>query len=98
MLFRSGFSVSDMGVYMYDAFDPTLMLLDGKTGAESDGHDWQNIFGILGLLKSARGIGVFFGGVGRVMMLFGLGWAAWMLWLQHGRLSDSPFAEDDVET
>jgi hypothetical protein len=90
-----GFSVSDMGVYMYDAFDPKLMLLDGKTGADSDGHDWQNIFGILGLLKSARGIGVFFGGVGRVMMVMGLAWAAWMLWLQHARLSDSPFAEEE---
>ena len=52
-----GYSVSDMGVYMYDAFDPKLMLLDGRTGAESDGHDWQNIFGDLGLLRSSRGIG-----------------------------------------
>ena len=48
-----GFSVSDMGVYMYDAFDPKLMLLDGKTGADSDGHDWQNIFGILGSAADA---------------------------------------------
>lgn len=92
-----GFSVSDMGVYMFDAFDPRLMLLDGKTGAESDGHDWQNIFGDLGLLKHARGIGIFFGGVGRVMMLSGLAWAAWMIWLQRERLSDSPFAETGRE-
>lgn len=92
-----GFSVSDMGVYMYDAFDPKLMLLDGKTGADSDGHDWQNIFGILGLLKSARGIGVFSGVVGRVMMVMGLVWAGWILWLQYARLSDSPFAEEEME-
>jgi hypothetical protein len=92
-----GFSISDMGVYMYDAFDPQLMLLGGSTGAESDGHDWQNIFGDLGLLKRARGIGVFFGGAGRVVMLLGLAWGAWMLWLQKARLSDAAFAEMDHE-
>ena len=92
-----GFSVSDMGVYMYDAFDPQLMLLDGRTGADSDGHDWQNIFGDLGLLKRARGIGIFFGGFGKVVMLAGLAWGAWMLWLQKARLSDSPSAETDLE-
>lgn len=90
-----GYSVSDMGVYMYDAFDPKLMLLDGKTGAESDGHDWQNIFGDLGLLRHARGIGVFWGVAGRVMMFAGLAWAAWMIWLQRTNLSKSPFAESD---
>ncbi len=89
-----GYSVSDMGVYMYDAFDPKMMLLDGRTGADSDGHDWQNIFGDLGLLKHARGIGVFFGHLGQVMMLAGLAWATWMIWLQKTRLSDSPFAEN----
>ena len=92
-----GFSVADMGVYMYDAFDPKLMLLGGSTGAESDGHDWQNIFGDLGLLKRARGIGVFFGGAGRAMMLLGLTWGACMLWLQKARLSDAVYAGMDQE-
>ena len=92
-----GFSVSDMGVYMYDAFDPQLMLLDGRTGADSDGHDWQNLFGDLGLLKRARDIGIFFGGFGKVIMVAGLAWAAGMIWLQKARLSNSPFAETDLE-
>lgn len=91
-----GYSVADMGVYMYDAFDPKLMLLDGRTGADSDGHDWQNIFGDLGLLRNARGIGVFWGVVGRVMMFAGLAWAAWMAWLQKANLRKSPFAESDT--
>jgi hypothetical protein len=85
-----------MGVYMYDAFDPQLMLLDGRTGAESDGHDWQNIFGDLGLLRRARGIGLFWGWVGHAVMLAGMAWAAWIVWRQKARLSDSPFAEEDV--
>jgi len=88
-----GFSVIDMGVYMYDAFDPQMMLLSGKTGAESDGHDWQNIFGDLGLIRKSRGIGLFFGWVGKAIMLAALAWAAWVLWLQRARLSDSPLAE-----
>ncbi|HEX7557858.1 MAG TPA: hypothetical protein VF386_01610 [Usitatibacter sp.] len=82
-----GFSVIDMAVYMYDAFDPKLTLLGGLTGAESDGHDWQNIFGDLGLLKRARGIGLFFGWVGKAMMLAALAWAGWLLRLQRARLS-----------
>jgi hypothetical protein len=92
-----GFSVIDMAVYMYDAFDPQLVLLGGLTGAESDAHDWQNIFGDLGLLRKSRGIGVFFGWVGRAMMLAGLLWAAWVLRLQRARLTDSPFAESESE-
>lgn len=92
-----GFSVSDMGVYMFDAFDPKMMLLSGRTGADDDGHDWQNLFDMMGVLKHARGIGVFFGWMGRAMMVLGLVWAAWMVWLQHARLSDSPGAETKLD-
>ncbi|HEX4780286.1 MAG TPA: hypothetical protein VH301_06005 [Usitatibacter sp.] len=74
-----GFSVLDMAVYMYDAFDPKIMLLGGMTGAESDGHDWQNLFGDTGLLRHARGIGTFFGVLGRAMMAGGLAWALYAL-------------------
>jgi len=84
-----GFSTIDMAVYMYDAFDPKLMLLGGTTGAESDWHDWQNTFGDLGLLRRARGIGLVFGGLGMAMMLAALAWAARVLWLQKARVSDS---------
>jgi hypothetical protein len=96
-LWMLGYSLSDMAVYMYDAFDPQLMLLDGRTGAESDGHDWQNIFGDLGLLRHARGIGIFWGYAGRLVMLAGLAWGAWLLWLQRQRLSDSPLAEEAAD-
>jgi hypothetical protein len=92
-----GFSTIDMAVYMYDAFDPQLMLLGGSTGGESDGHDWQNIFGDLGLLRRSRGIGLFFGWMGKAMMLAALVWAAWVLRLQRARLSDSLFAESDIK-
>ena len=95
-LWLLGFSLIDMGVYMYDAFDPKMMLLTGKTGADSDGHDWQNIFGDLGLLRRARGIGIFWGWVGYATMTAGLVWGVLLLWLQKQRLSDSPFAETET--
>lgn len=92
-----GFSVIDMAIYMYDAFDPQLLLLGGRTGADSDRHDWMNIFGDLGLMTRARPIGLFFGVVGKAMMCAGLAWAAYMVWLQKARLSDSPLAESDED-
>ena len=88
-----GFSLIMMAVYMYDAFDPRLMLLDGRTEVDSDGHDWQNLFGDLGLLKRSRGIGLFFGWIGRAVMIASLCWAGLVVWLQRARLTDSPFAE-----
>jgi len=83
-----GYSTVDMAIYMYDAFDPQLMLLGGKTGQESDGHDWQNTFGDLGLLKRARGIGLFFGVAGYAMMAGALAWAYLVLKLQRARLRE----------
>ena len=96
-LWLLGFSTMDMAVYMYDAYDPKLVLLGGVTGAESDRHDWQNLFGDMGLLDRAQGIGIFFGILGHAAMLAALAWAAIVVWLQKERLSDSPFAETERE-
>jgi len=90
-----GYSVVDMAVYMYDAFDPHLTLIGGLTGAESDGHDWQNLFGDTGLLKKARSIGLTWGVIGRLMMVGFLVYAGVILWLQRARISDSPLAEEN---
>jgi hypothetical protein len=90
-----GFSVLDIAVYMYDAYDPHLMLLTGYTGAESANHDFIQVFGDLGLLNQARGIGRFFGALGRLLMLASLAWGAWLLWVQSRRLGDGgPTAQD----
>ncbi|MFH1605179.1 MAG: hypothetical protein ABIH03_14890, partial [Pseudomonadota bacterium] len=48
MLWWAAMAIIDLAPYIWDAFDPKMMLLGGKTGAESDGHDWQNILGDLG--------------------------------------------------
>lgn len=88
-----GYSIIMMAVYMFDAFDPRIMLLDGRTGADSDGHDWQNMFGDLGWLPRARGIGIFCGRLGQLIMIVSLAWAAAIVWMQHGRVAERPFAE-----
>jgi hypothetical protein len=84
-----GYSTLDMAVYMYDAFDPQLTLIGGLTGAESDGHDWQNLFGDMGLLRHARGIGRFFCALGAATMALALAWAGWVLRRQqrHGAIT-----------
>jgi hypothetical protein len=86
-----GYSVADTGVYMFDAYDPKMMLLSGYTGAESANHDFIQIFGDLNLLNSARGIGRATGAIGRIIMLASLAWAGWLLWRQRaliqGRIS-----------
>ena len=96
-LWLLGFSTMDMAIYMYDAFEPQLTLLGGATGQESDGHDWQNLFGDMGLLRRARGIGTFFAWLGKATMLAALLWAAWVLKLQRARLGDSALAESEVD-
>jgi hypothetical protein len=51
-----GTSLIDLAPYIYDAHDPQLILLSGRTG--NDGaHDWIDLLGDLGLLQSARGVG-----------------------------------------
>lgn len=88
-LWLLGYSSIDMAVYMYDAFDPRLRLIDGLTGAQSDAHDWQNLFGDMGLLRRARGIGMFFAFAGMATMLAALAWAWVILRRQRARLVDS---------
>lgn len=91
----AGFSVVDVAIYMYDAFDPHMELLGGGTGADQDRHDWQNLFGDMGLLRHARGIGMAFAALGWAVMAAALAWGAWLLWKQRSRRSDNPFAEEN---
>jgi len=94
-----GYSVIYTGWYMHDAGDPQAMMINGQSSAETDGHDFINIFSDMGgwWLLHATTIGVVVGRIGEAMMCMGLGWGAWMAWLQKSNLSDSPFAESNVD-
>ena len=90
MLWWAAVSIIDVAPYIWDAFDPKMMLLGGKTGAESDGHDWQNILGDLGLIKRAHLIAGIAHKLGLVVMLVAYAWGAALLYFQfHRRDSDA---------
>jgi hypothetical protein len=94
-----GYSVIYTGWYMHDAGDPQGMMLSGKSSAEDDGHDFVNLFAYFGAwwFDHATRVGVFVARIGQAMMVAGLAWGAYMLWLQKSQFSDSPFAESPVD-
>ena len=94
MLWWAAVSIIDVAPYIWDAFDPKMMLLGGKTGAESDGHDWQNILGDLGLIKHAHRIAALAHGLGLAVMLAAYAWGAALLYLQFGRRNGDAIEED----
>ena len=50
-LWWSGINLLDVAIYCADSRAGELMLLDGLTGKESDGHDWYNLLDGWGLLE-----------------------------------------------
>jgi hypothetical protein len=94
MLWWAAVAVIDLAPYIWDAFDPKLMLLGGRTGAESDGHDWQNLLGDLGMIRRAHLIGGVAHKAGLVVMLVAYAWGATLLYLQFGRRNSDSLEED----
>ncbi|MGP1678516.1 MAG: hypothetical protein ACTS6J_15335 [Burkholderiales bacterium] len=94
ILWWAAASIIDVAPYIWDAYDPKMMLLGGKTGAESDGHDWQNILGDLGLLKRAHLIAGVAHTLGLVVMLAAYAWGAALLYLQFKNRGSDAFEED----
>jgi hypothetical protein len=50
-LWWSGINLLSVAIYCADSRAGQLMLLDGLTGQESDGHDWNNLLTRWGLLE-----------------------------------------------
>ncbi len=84
-LWLFGVSVMDVAPYMYDALDPQLMLLSGTTGEEG-GHDWIYLFNSLGWLAKSQFIGLLTHKLGALVVLLALGWGAWVLKRQWGKV------------
>lgn len=93
-LWLIGVSLLDIAPYTYDALEPKLMLLGGRTG-EDGGHDWIHMLSDLGLLKRAHGIGWLFHKLGALVVMGALAWGGWLLWQQKKHLSDGPVLDDD---
>jgi len=48
---NKGINLLGVAIYCADSRAGQLMLIDGSTGQESDGHDWNNLLGRWGLLQ-----------------------------------------------
>jgi hypothetical protein len=55
-LWWSGINLLSVAIYCADSRAGQLMLIDGSTGQESDGHDWNNLLTRWGLLEHDTGI------------------------------------------
>jgi hypothetical protein len=86
-LWWAAVSIMDTAPYVYDAYDPQLILLSGRTGNDGS-HDFVDVLGDLGLLLKAQPIGYGVRAVGAGVLVLALAWGAVMLWLQYGRKRD----------
>ena len=50
-LWWAGINLLSVAIYCADSRAGQLMLIDGSTGQESDGHDWNNLLTRWGLLE-----------------------------------------------
>jgi hypothetical protein len=94
MLWWAAVAIIDVAPYIWDAFDPKMMLLGGGTGAESDGHDWQNILGDLGLIKRAHLIAGIAHKLGLALLLTAYAWGAALLYRQFGNRGSVVFEDE----
>jgi hypothetical protein len=94
MLWWAAMAMVDLAPYVWDALDPKMMLLGGKTGAESDGHDWQNLLGDLGLIRRAHLIAGIVHTAGLIVMLLASAWGAVLLYFQYRRRKGGAAGEE----
>jgi hypothetical protein len=66
----------DVALYINDARALELVLLGGQTGAEVEGHDWEHMLTVLGLLHRDHQIASVVHVTGAAMMVGALVWGA----------------------
>ena len=76
-LWWSGISLLDVSSYCADSRAGELMLLDGLTGKESDGHDWYNLLNGWGLLEQDTAIARWMRGIAFIACVAGIVVAIW---------------------
>jgi hypothetical protein len=88
-LWWCGQNFLDLAPYIDDARTLQLVLLGGRTGAEVQGHDWEEILTRLGLLHLDHAIARGARAVGLLLMIAALGWGIAVL-TRTQRPSPSP--------
>jgi len=74
MCWWAGENLLDVAMYANDARSLQLVLLGGRTGAEVEGHDWERILQIMGLLHRDHDIARAMQFAGAVLMIGALAW------------------------
>jgi hypothetical protein len=76
-LWWSGINLLDVSIYCADSRAGELMLLDGLTGKESDGHDWYNLLNGWGLLEHDTAIARWMRGIAFIVCVASIVVAVW---------------------
>ena len=76
-LWWSAINLLDVSIYCADSRAGELMLLDGLTGKESDGHDWYNLLNGWGLLEQDTMIARWMRAIASLLCVASLAIAAW---------------------
>ena len=71
----AGENLMDVAIYINDARALSLTLIGGHTGAEVEGHDWEHILELTGLLHRDHQIAGAVQFLGGALMIGGLVWA-----------------------
>lgn len=82
-------SLMDIAPYINDARALDLMLIGGVTGKETDGHDWNNILTMLGLLEWDHRLAHIAYNFGILLMLASILWGGIILLRHYRRFSAS---------
>ena len=92
-LWWSAINLLDVAIYCADSRAGELMLLDGLTGKESDGHDWNNLLTRWGLLEHDTVIARWMRAISALVCVASIAIAVWsVLQLpreQSGEVSES---------
>jgi len=72
----TGENLSDVAMYIGDARALNLVLIGGRTGAEVEGHDWEHILQILGLLHRDTRIAAVVHVAGGALMIGAIVWGS----------------------
>jgi len=73
----SSINLLDVAIYCADSRAGELMLLDGLTGKESDGHDWNNLLTGWGLLEQDTVIARWMRAIAALVCMASLAVAVW---------------------
>ena len=82
-----GQSFIDLAPYIDDALEQKLVLLGGRTGADSPGnHDWNNLLGEINRLEKCHDYAATADFLGCFFILLSFAWGGYLLYHQFGNL------------